>query len=33
MNYGKYGENSRLRNIFQTKELNDMDPARISNHY
>jgi len=29
MNYGKYGENSRLRNIFQTKELNTMDPAEL----
>jgi predicted Zn-dependent peptidase len=29
MNYGKYGENSRLRNIFQTNELNKMDPAEL----
>lgn len=29
MNYGKYGDNSRLRNIYQTKELNDMDPAQL----
>ncbi|WP_040281837.1 M16 family metallopeptidase [Psychroserpens damuponensis] len=29
MNYGKYGENSRLRNIYQTKELNAMDPAQL----
>nr|WP_321223451.1 insulinase family protein [uncultured Psychroserpens sp.] len=29
MNYGKYGENSRLRNIFQTKELKGMDPAQL----
>lgn len=26
MNYGKYGENSRLRNIMQAKELKDTDP-------
>ena len=29
MNYGKYGENSRLRNIFQTKDLNAMDAADL----
>ncbi|WP_456442210.1 M16 family metallopeptidase [Psychroserpens sp.] len=29
MNYGKYGENSRLRNIFQTKDLNAMDSADL----
>nr|WP_321244940.1 insulinase family protein [uncultured Psychroserpens sp.] len=29
MSYGKYGDNSRLRNIFQTKELNAMDPANL----
>ena len=29
MNYGKYGENSRLRNIFQISELNEMDPAAL----
>ena len=29
MNYGKYGENSRLRNIFQVSELNAMDPAEL----
>lgn len=29
MNYGKYGENSRLRNIFQSKELSDMDTAEL----
>ncbi|WP_298896333.1 M16 family metallopeptidase [uncultured Psychroserpens sp.] len=29
MNYGKYGENSRLRNIFQVSELQDMDPAEL----
>ncbi|WP_047546269.1 M16 family metallopeptidase [Psychroserpens sp. Hel_I_66] len=29
MNYGKYGDNSRLRNIFQAKELKEMDPAQL----
>ena len=29
MNYGKYGENSRLRNIFQVSELQAMDPAEL----
>ncbi len=29
MNFGKYGENSRLRNIFQTKELNAMNPSEL----
>lgn len=29
MNFGKYGENSRLRNIFQISELNAMDPAEL----
>nr|WP_321234858.1 insulinase family protein [uncultured Psychroserpens sp.] len=29
MSYGKYGDNSRLRNIFQTKELNETDPAEL----
>ncbi|WP_033958553.1 M16 family metallopeptidase [Psychroserpens jangbogonensis] len=29
MSYGKYGDNSRLRNIFQTKELTAMDPAEL----
>ena len=29
MSYGKYGDNSRLRNIFQTKELSAMDPAEL----
>ncbi|WCO03122.1 M16 family metallopeptidase [Psychroserpens ponticola] len=29
MNYGKYGETSRLRNIFQTKELNAMNPEEL----
>ncbi|WP_298901847.1 pitrilysin family protein [uncultured Psychroserpens sp.] len=29
MNYGKYGENSRLRNIFQINELNEMNPAEL----
>lgn len=29
MNYGKYGENSRLRNIFQVSELKEMDPAEL----
>lgn len=29
MSYGKYGENSRLRNIFQISELNAMDPAEL----
>jgi zinc protease len=29
MNYGKYGDNSRLRNIFQTKQLEAMDPTNL----
>ncbi|WP_299228254.1 pitrilysin family protein [uncultured Psychroserpens sp.] len=29
MNYGKYGENSRLRNIFQISELEEMDPQEL----
>ena len=29
MSYGKYGDNSRLRNIFQTKALRDMDPTAL----
>lgn len=29
MNYGKYGENSRLRNIFQVSELQAMNPAEL----
>ena len=28
-NYGKYGENSRLRNIFNQEELTKMDPAEL----
>lgn len=29
MNYGKYGDNSRLRNIYQTNELNAMNPSEL----
>ena len=29
MNYGKYGENSRLRNIIQVSELRNLDPAEL----
>jgi predicted Zn-dependent peptidase len=29
MSYGKYGENSRLRNIFKVNELQTMDPAEL----
>lgn len=29
MSYGQYGENSRLRNIFQVSELQAMDPAQL----
>ncbi|WP_204345148.1 M16 family metallopeptidase [Psychroserpens algicola] len=29
MSYGKYGENSRLRNIFKVSELQAMDPAEL----
>jgi predicted Zn-dependent peptidase len=29
MSYGQYGENSRLRNIFQVSELQAMDPAEL----
>lgn len=31
MNYGKYGENSRLRNIYQANELSAMDPVELVN--
>jgi zinc protease len=29
MSYGKYGDNSRLRNIFQINELNNIDPSEL----
>ena len=29
MNYGKYGENSRLRNIIHVSELNDIEPQDL----
>ena len=29
MSYGQYGDNSRLRNIFQTKALSAMDPKAL----
>lgn len=29
MNYAKYGENSRLRNIFSNSELNEMNPQEL----
>ncbi|WP_299677645.1 M16 family metallopeptidase [uncultured Dokdonia sp.] len=29
MNYGKYGDNSRLRNIFQADELSNMSPTKL----
>lgn len=29
MNYGKYGENSRLRNIIQVSELRNLDPSEL----
>ncbi|WP_158850032.1 M16 family metallopeptidase [Algibacter sp. L1A34] len=29
MSYGKYGENSRLRNIYKTDELNAIDPKEL----
>ncbi|MGB3605541.1 M16 family metallopeptidase [Psychroserpens sp.] len=29
MNYGKYGENSRLRNIFKVSELEGINPAEL----
>lgn len=29
MNYGKYGEDSRLRNIYSEQELREMDPAML----
>lgn len=29
MNYGKYGEDSRLRNIYTEAELNALDPAEL----
>ncbi|WP_425075396.1 M16 family metallopeptidase [Psychroserpens sp. S379A] len=29
MNYGKYGENSRLRNILQANELKDINPQSL----
>lgn len=31
MNYGKYGDNSRLRNIYQADELSAMDPVVLVN--
>jgi len=31
MNYGKFGENSRLRNIFQISELKAMEPQELVN--
>ncbi len=31
MNYGKYGENSRLRNIYTVKELKEMNPQELVN--
>lgn len=29
MNYGKYGENSRLRNIIQVSDLRNLDPTEL----